>query len=195
MAKRENVIHLNGKRYDAYSGALLNDVSPRSMPASPTSRSIDGLAKSGATLISPPPKAHTPLVPAAKPISDFTRKPAAHLKHHATKKSQTLIRSTVSKPTDSLKHRLKSDTHTHALVAKPELHIEKKLSTGCFDSAATRYTTCLGSETSPCQHPRDPRRCRPSGCFDGRLRTRLAPSEQSPTATGALDQETTVTPS
>jgi hypothetical protein len=138
MAKRENVIHLNGKRYDAYSGALLNDVSPRSMPASPTSRSIDGLAKSGATLISPPPKAHTPLVPAAKPISDFTRKPAAHLKHHATKKSQTLIRSTVSKPTDSLKHRLKSDTHTHALVAKPELHIEKKLSHPKVDAARAR---------------------------------------------------------
>jgi hypothetical protein len=138
VAKRENVIHLNGKRYDAYSGALLNDVSPRSLPATPVSKSIDGLAKPSVALATPPPKAHTPLQPAARPINDVMRKPAPHLKHHAAKKSQTLMRSTVVKPTGSLKRHLKTDTHTHALVARPELRIEKKLSHPRVDSQRAR---------------------------------------------------------
>jgi hypothetical protein len=38
------------------------------------------------------------------------------------------MRGTVSKPVGSLRSRVKADTHTHALVAKPEVRIEKKLS-------------------------------------------------------------------
>lgn len=130
MAKKENIIHLNGKRYDAYSGELLSDVAPRSLPGSPHTKSIDGLAKPGTALMGPPPKVHEPepLRPAARPISDIARGPAPHLQHHAVKKSQTLMRSTVSKPEGSLKHKVQAASHTHALVAKPQVTIVKKLS-------------------------------------------------------------------
>jgi hypothetical protein len=140
VAKRQNIIHLNGKRYDAYSGAVLSDVSPRSLPNSPATKSIDGLAKPGTGLMTPPPKVHEPgpLQPAARPISDFARHPSRHIKHHATSKSHTLMRSTVKKPAGSLKHRLKSDTHTHALVAQPKVQIEKKLSYPKVDSGRAR---------------------------------------------------------
>jgi hypothetical protein len=129
VAKRENIIHLNGKRYDAYSGVLLSDVSARSLPQAPQHKTIDGLAKPSVALNSAHHQAKpATLQPAVKPISDFARTPAPHFVHHARKKSQTLMRGTVSKPVGSLRSRVKADTHTHALVAKPEVRIEKKLS-------------------------------------------------------------------
>ena len=128
MAKRENIIHLNGKRYDAYSGTLLSDISSRTLPASPATKSIDGLAKPTVALTAQSIRASVAPQAALRPITDIARVPASHVAHHAPKKSQTLIRSAVSKPTGSLKSRLKPDTHTHALIAKPEVRIEKKLS-------------------------------------------------------------------
>ncbi len=148
MAKRENIIHLNGKRYDAYSGTLLSDVSARSLPSRPATQSIDGLAKASNSLAARPASASPVPQPAVRPISDIARAPAAHVAHHVPKKSQTLIRSTVTKPAGSLKSQVKADSHTHALVAKPAVRIEKKLSHPKVDPLRARRAERIARSTS-----------------------------------------------
>jgi hypothetical protein len=111
VAKKENIIELNGKRYDAYSGVMLSDirVTPRHTQAAGV---------------------HTPAAPKpqAPKILDITRPTPHHVKHHAPKKSATLMRHTVTKPSGSLKRNLKTHSHTHALVAQPSVKIVPKLS-------------------------------------------------------------------
>jgi hypothetical protein len=130
VAKRQNIIELNGKRYDAYTGAVLSDVHPAAatQPLEHGSRSVDGFANRApaqpASVAAPGPRTGDVV---AKPITDIVRPGAKHVAHHSPKKSQTLMRSTVNKPVGSLKH--KAASHTHALVvAQPSIPVHQKLS-------------------------------------------------------------------
>jgi hypothetical protein len=65
---------------------------------------------------------------AKKPVMDVQRPGGVGIVHHAPKKSQTLMRSTVRRPEPSIRRKTKVTSHTHALVAQPEIRIVKKLS-------------------------------------------------------------------
>lgn len=125
VTKRENVIEINGKRYDAYTGALLNAASPAQTAVV---RSVDGLTHPAHHASKTAKPAHAVAAVHPPKIMDVNRPNPQHLRHHAPKKSATLVRSAVSKPSGSLKRQLKIDSHTHALVAQPNVTIVKKLS-------------------------------------------------------------------
>lgn len=65
---------------------------------------------------------------------DIARPAAGHIKRHTPVKSQTLMRSAVKKPQASLKRSAKTVTHSHALVAQPDIAIIKKLSHPTIDA-------------------------------------------------------------
>ncbi len=145
MAQKSNVLELNGKRYDAYTGELLTSSTIPSAK-SPRTRSIDGFMKSSAqpTLkaVKSAPKKTTQTHPvttvpatsqAARPISDFTRQPATHVQHHKTSSSQTLMRHAVAKPKPSLKRHVKSQQRTDVLVKQPSITVQPKLSSYQLD--------------------------------------------------------------
>lgn len=117
MVKKANIIELNGKRYDARTGAIVG-VPAHHEPAKP---------------------AHHPTHHTSKKVMDVARPHAQHVKHHATKKSQTLMRSTVAKPEASLRRKTKVTSHTHALVAQSDFQIVKKLSHPKVDAQRLRH--------------------------------------------------------
>jgi hypothetical protein len=133
VAKKQNVIELNGKRYDAYTGAFLSDVTARKplQAVAHAQQSVDGFERRSheashaqpVAIAHPGPRTSDVV---AKPITDVVRPGAKHVAHHSPHKSSTLMRSTVKKPTGSLKHTASS--HTHALVVQPAIPVHKKLS-------------------------------------------------------------------
>ena len=141
MVKKPNILELNGKRYDAYSGELLGSATGHAARA----RSIDGFTSAAAShALTPKPKAparHAPVTVAApavklsahKPISDFTRTPAHHVTHHKAAGSQTLMRSAVHKPQPSLKRHLKTQQRTDVLVKQPSITVAPKMSSYQID--------------------------------------------------------------
>lgn len=108
MGKGQNVIEINGKRYDARSGRLLHRVGA----LSDTIKSIDGFTKSP----------HSIPVKITRPMSPHHTTPAQHV-HKKTEKSKTLMRSAVKKPaplhkaTQANEHKL----HTAIALSKPLL--------------------------------------------------------------------------
>jgi len=138
VVKKPNILELNGKRYDAYSGELLGSATGHAGRA----RSIDGFTTAAAShTLTPKPKAATPaksVTPAPKPtthkpISDFTRTPAHHVAHHKPANSQTLMRSAVHKPQPSVKRNLKTQQRTDVLVKQPSITVAPKLSSYQLD--------------------------------------------------------------
>lgn len=130
MAKRQNFIELNGKRYDAFTGALLGN-GAESQPANkatPAKRSVDGFTSRPGHITPMATAVQAPKPAPAKPVMDISRPTPSHLKHHAPAKSQTLMRHVVHKPTQSLKRTTKADSHTHALVPQPTIAVVPKLS-------------------------------------------------------------------
>lgn len=131
MAKRNTSIHINGKQYDALSGALLGaqqsaeSVKKVTAPIKAqvkSTRSIDGVV-GGA------PK-HEPLAPVKQATKTTatthpTPKPKAVSKHRSAaphaqvtraKQSSTLMRHAVKKPKASVKRLAKAQTATHHSV-------------------------------------------------------------------------------
>ena len=119
MGKTNNIIEINGKRYDASTGALL----PK--------QSIDGLSKpikQAAQLQSAYAAPHTIT---KKPVmNDIVRGPAKHLAARAPEPARTLMRTAVKKPSPSLKRQVKAQgpvsvvaSHaTTAITTKPAAH-------------------------------------------------------------------------
>lgn len=90
----KTVIELNGKRYDANTGRLIDSVTPQ--PAVKATKTIDGV-------IAPPrPKAADVQPPAAGRPAGLRRTAGqsvpSHLRHTKTKKATTLMRHAVKKP-------------------------------------------------------------------------------------------------
>lgn len=108
MGKGQNVIEINGKRYDARSGRLLHAVGA----SSSTIKSIDGFTKHPRA--SQPKNTYNKLSPRTTP--------AQHV-HIKTEKSKTLMRSAVKKP--ALSHKAKQANerklHTAIAMSKPLL--------------------------------------------------------------------------
>lgn len=88
MAKRSNVIEINGRNYDASTGQLIKPVKPKS------AKKVDGFARP----VKPATKKGGILTPAE--VKKEVRKRAAHAHevHKKAKKSNTLIRASTTKP-------------------------------------------------------------------------------------------------
>jgi hypothetical protein len=143
---QDNIIELNGKRYDAATGALLGESRIKAVPAARThqshhGRTIDGfrrtpkVAQSAPAIITPTKQTATPLAqktvkPGAGKRMDIKRAPKTVKPHHP-ERSKTLMRHVVRKPKTAMKPAIKTTAPTEMMarptstLAKP---LEKKLS-------------------------------------------------------------------
>lgn len=129
VAKRNTSIRINGKHYDALSGALINFEATAAQPMAAV-KSIDGVIGGKSRPISA--KAATHPVKSvskqiSKPVTKTTRTAAKHAKVTRTKPSTTLMRHAVKKPQTSLKSRTKvsqaiKHTSKTAIIPKTSLH-------------------------------------------------------------------------
>jgi hypothetical protein len=131
VAKKSNIIELNGKRYDAFSGQLLDSTGAPIGPAVGRGVSMDGMVSG----VKPAMVAGTSSVvkPAqnGRPISDMVRVPAKHAAPHKPTSSQTLMRHAVHKPAGSLKP--KAHHRTDVLVKQPSIAVAPKMSSYKLD--------------------------------------------------------------
>jgi hypothetical protein len=98
VRKKNNIIEINGQRYDATTGALLEQASSHHAKPKPPSTA----------------KAHSKPAKSTKPT--VTRQPIKISNTHAPKPSRTLMRQAVKKPAPSLKRHLKVQGYTGALI-------------------------------------------------------------------------------
>lgn len=149
----QNIIELNGKRYDAVTGALLGVAKTKQhLPGTPSSqrgRVIDGFIRQSpgvgvAAITGVQPAKKTPAhatkpVTHAKTLSDVVKKQGQHAVSHAPRqvqphkpqRPQTLMRHVVKKPQVKMKTAIKTQA-TSGIAARPASEIaiplEKKLS-------------------------------------------------------------------
>lgn len=102
MNKHDHVIVINGRHYDAKTGRDLSGGTPaaasdHAKPPSTTTRHV----------ASAHPATHTPAPTSHKPARRAARQPARHLAPHTPKRTQTLMRHSVRKPSPTLKRRLR----------------------------------------------------------------------------------------
>jgi hypothetical protein len=114
VGKKQNIIHINGKRYDAHTGAPLDREHRASSPA----------------IVKPIAIKHTPETTRLKARHHSTKRAAKPVAHHKPQRSTTLMRQAVHKPGASLTRRIKVQSHTGALTEQPSGKIVSKLSFG-----------------------------------------------------------------
>ncbi|HEU4913953.1 MAG TPA: DUF4367 domain-containing protein [Candidatus Saccharimonadales bacterium] len=145
---QNNIIELNGKQYDAITGALIGESRIKATPVSRAPRShqgrvIDGFVRKPSQtsavpqVQTPTPKSNHATAAPAKPaahqpkMADVRRAKPTQVKHHQPERSKTLMRHVVHKPTVNMKPAIKT-TGPAEMIAKPasELatQLEKKVS-------------------------------------------------------------------
>lgn len=144
---QQNIIELNGKRYDAITGAVLG---PATTPVTSAAqrRVIDGFIRSSKINQPVPVKAVHPAESARPAASkpnhaasrgkkmDVSRPGAKQLRHHQPQKGQTLMRRAVQKPAVTMKPKVKVQTPSEVAPAsvKAIAHpLTKKLSVAKVD--------------------------------------------------------------
>lgn len=99
MSKHQNIIELNGRKYDTKTGKMVTGHSSQGSHA--PKRSIDGVVKTGShPQKRTPAKHHTkPEPPTPKPTKHISsQRSPKHVSHHKAQKSKSLMRSAVKKP-------------------------------------------------------------------------------------------------
>ena len=155
----KNVIEINGKRYDAATGA----------PLGGSARAVDGFSRhpssrQPAVALAAPrivtPTA-APIAVVAKPVMDIRRTShaqAPHAKPHTPQRPQTLMRSAVKKPVIKSPQHLKAQTRTDILSKAPTISVVPKVSLYSVDPARvkraeriaqSKFVTRYGSVTAP----------------------------------------------
>lgn len=147
---QNNIIELNGKQYDAITGAFLGESQARTTPVSHAGlqhrgRAIDGVVRGAKqsqalapTVIKPSadaPKVAQPSMPSSAKRMDIKRAPK-QIKAHQPQRAKTLMRHAVSKPQTEMKTAIKTAGPTE-MMAKPKSDLakplEKKLSVSNVD--------------------------------------------------------------
>lgn len=137
----QNVIELNGKRYDAITGAYLGKshlVPSHIMARHVHGKVIDGFIRPESTHPKPKPApAHAKLKP-EQPArqSPKTAQPvhtkAPHLKAHQPERAKTLVRRAAKKPTQTLKPAIKTQAPAE-VMARPKSELIHKRSAYSID--------------------------------------------------------------
>jgi hypothetical protein len=117
VSKNNNIIEINGKRYDAHTGAALDE------PA------VQAAHKAAAHTATP-----KPVTPKAKPTArDVVRAKPKHAAAHKPQPAKTLMRSAVKKPSGSFKRHVKAQSNTGALIKQPSAAVIAKASINRVD--------------------------------------------------------------
>jgi hypothetical protein len=117
MRKNNNIIEINGQRYDTATGATLSSAEPSQSTAKPL-----------------PPAAHSPR-PA---MHDVVRQPVKPHASHPPAAAHTLMRQAVKKPLPSLKRQSRAQGHAGALARQPLSQLAIKKSAGQLDAERLR---------------------------------------------------------
>ncbi len=113
MGKNNNIIEINGKRYNAATGALLSPAPGQKTVALYTAKPAQHKPH-GTT---GPVQKSKSMPPLTKPtMHDIVRRPAASHAHHKPSDSQTLMRRGVQKPNPALKRRVKAQGATDTMA-------------------------------------------------------------------------------
>lgn len=145
---QNNIIELNGKKYDAITGAMLGESKIKATPVSRAmhsrrGRAMDGVIRKPSTataashVIKPTPVvAPKVAAPAAKPLHAASTKkmdisrpsgvPAKKVTGQKQQRSQTLMRHVVKKPQVQMKPKIKP-TAPSEIMAKPKSELAKQL--------------------------------------------------------------------
>ncbi|HVX47951.1 MAG TPA: hypothetical protein VHA05_01195 [Candidatus Saccharimonadales bacterium] len=123
VGKKRNIIEINGRRYDAHTGAALDHAE----------------SAAASTVVKPITVKHAPSKTIIKPVKHHpqhsqqhshkaTRQAAKAVTPHKQQRSTTLMRRAVHKPGASLKRHVKVQSDVSALIEQPILKIAPKLS-------------------------------------------------------------------
>lgn len=135
-----DVIELNGKRYDAFTGEYLGKASVVPKHLGLQRKTVDGFAHPNTHRASHQPKPQP--ATEVKAVEPHTR--TAHtikpLKHHQTKRTQTLMRRTVHQPAHSMKPAIRVQTPAEVTVA-PSSAIVPKVALSSVDPGRLKRAT------------------------------------------------------
>jgi hypothetical protein len=145
---KNNIIEINGKRYDARTGAALSSSSNYHVGdiVQPAAKAT---AAKTITIHQP---SHHDITPKAKPASqvrvhDAIRAPQ-HPANHKPQRSKTLMRAAVKKPAGSLKRHVKAQSNTDALVDKPSARLQPKSSVHRLDNKRLQHARNIPKSAS-----------------------------------------------
>ncbi|MGC1176576.1 MAG: hypothetical protein WA843_00755, partial [Candidatus Saccharimonadales bacterium] len=140
MGKKNNIIEINGKRYDAQTG---EPIDKHVIKSATPQRAIDGIIRpSGHSAQSKPLSRAKHVVSitdgnAAKKSASTTRgpqrQPAKSSSGRTPQPARTLMRRAVKKPTPGLKRHLKPQSSTDRLLTKPKHAVRIKKSVHRLD--------------------------------------------------------------
>jgi hypothetical protein len=170
---QKNVIELNGKKYDALSGALLGESRIKATPASRTAtshrgRAIDGFVKQKSSQAAPtvvrPQAAAVKAVPVAAPSKtqksapknmDIRRvaSPKSTLKAHQPERPKTLMRHVVKKPAVTMKPSMKTAVPSEVMAA-PKATIARPLEKKLSASSVNPFRLARSRQVSKSHHIR-----------------------------------------
>jgi hypothetical protein len=127
VRKNNNVIKLNGKRYDARTGAALWRVTEGEESLAPV-KPLASIKKVRVQHSSEPPKNH-----------HTTKHAAPHHLSRTPEPASTLMRQAVSKPTKDAKPRIKAYGHTDSLVEMPQYKLKPKQAAQHIDEQRLKH--------------------------------------------------------
>lgn len=122
MRKNNNIIEINGQRYDAKTGAVLSQAAARQVPAKPA-----------------PAATHHPQPATPRPAAPAVAKRASKHSPHRPAAARTLMRQAVKKPGPSLKRQVKAQGQIDALAERPLARLATKKSIGQLDAERLRH--------------------------------------------------------
>jgi len=146
LGQTNKIIEVNGKRYDAITGALItgNRLAAKSAAAIHAAphvagpRSIDGFARVSRDH-APTPAIHKPVAaPSLVASHHKPHTPAHHTAPHQQQHATTLMRTAVKKPHVQSVAVIKSQTRTDILAHKPAQTVAPKISFGSIDRFRTQ---------------------------------------------------------
>lgn len=164
MGKNNNIIEINGKRYDAISGALLSSTPAQATqhvhPSTVVQPTVKPQPAQSIPILDTTPS--QPAKPPAKTRIHEAARPSKLATTHKPQPAKTLMRSAVQKPGHSLKRRAKAYGHTDALVEKPSTQLQPKPSVHRLNDkrlqharqisksqAVSRFSSKLGPAPAP----------------------------------------------
>lgn len=159
MGKIKNTIEINGKLYDATTGALIRGtVTEVSKPVIKKHKNIDGIVSDKPIKVN----SHSPVkhpersksqfshhvAPPAKPKLHQVERPAKLSNRRKVEPSHTLMRSAVKKPNTTTKHSFKAKGHTDSLVNLSAHPIHRKSSVHKVDEKRLRHAKRINKSES-----------------------------------------------
>jgi hypothetical protein len=141
LRRKTNTIDLNGKRYDARTGALIgNPIISTPVNKQPLKAAAQSAPATKKTSAMPVKKASVRGSTIAQPVMDISRRQLNNRPSHQLEHAKTLMRTAVSKPQPSFKRQLKSQTPSQD-VARRRQTISPKLSSGQIDPQKVAHAT------------------------------------------------------